>query len=424
MEKKTIGKFIAALRRANGMTQRELADRLFVSDKTVSRWECDECTPELSLIPSIAEIFSVTADELLRGERNSPESREGDVTDAYKKAKSDKQYKLMLHERGRGFLNQTLFSLTLAALSLLAALVCGLGFSNGLIGICIAATLLVVSAVMQIFFTVMASLIEEDERAESAKKFNTGVVFTTVKVIFLLLVILPICISASVLHPADYNRPFFLVFLDSTLIFSAMTLIPAYLIWRFCVLRAFLSRGVIHMSESEYDLMQKNNRSLRRISIILASVVSVVFMSVGFLNLTGGADGFAKQVHFESADDFIDFVEEQYDAWFTEGYGDFERPPAGIYDPSSGDFSVKDYPEFGEKLGEREYYYNPNLYHKIDIVERDGEYKITLIERSEYISALGEYNFFRSALSSLYWVGILTCSVWYFIERARNKGKA
>ena len=73
MEKKTIGKFIAALRRASGMTQRELAEKLFVSDKTVSRWECDECTPELSLIPTIAEIFGITTDELLRGERNNPE---------------------------------------------------------------------------------------------------------------------------------------------------------------------------------------------------------------------------------------------------------------------------------------------------------------------------------------------------------------
>ena len=61
MEKKTIGKFIAALRKANGMTQKELGEKLFVSDKTVSRWECDECTPELSLIPSIAEIFGIGA---------------------------------------------------------------------------------------------------------------------------------------------------------------------------------------------------------------------------------------------------------------------------------------------------------------------------------------------------------------------------
>ena len=48
MERKTIGGFIAALRRANGMTQRELAERLNVSDKTVSRWERDESAPELA----------------------------------------------------------------------------------------------------------------------------------------------------------------------------------------------------------------------------------------------------------------------------------------------------------------------------------------------------------------------------------------
>ena len=39
MEKKTMGSFLAALRRASGMTQKELAERLNVSDKSVSRWE-------------------------------------------------------------------------------------------------------------------------------------------------------------------------------------------------------------------------------------------------------------------------------------------------------------------------------------------------------------------------------------------------
>ena len=75
MEKKTIGKFIAVLRKANGMTQKDLADRLFVSDKTVSRWERDEGAPDLSLIPVIAELFGVTCDELLRGERRPAADR-------------------------------------------------------------------------------------------------------------------------------------------------------------------------------------------------------------------------------------------------------------------------------------------------------------------------------------------------------------
>ena len=60
MEKKTIGSFIAALRRANGLTQKELAEKLNVSDKAVSRWERDECYPDLTMIPALAEIFGVT----------------------------------------------------------------------------------------------------------------------------------------------------------------------------------------------------------------------------------------------------------------------------------------------------------------------------------------------------------------------------
>ena len=72
MEKKTIGGFIAALRKVNGMTQKDLAERLNVSDKTVSRWERDDGAPDLTVIPVIAEIFNVTCDKLLRGERKSP----------------------------------------------------------------------------------------------------------------------------------------------------------------------------------------------------------------------------------------------------------------------------------------------------------------------------------------------------------------
>ena len=60
----SIGGFIAALRKANGLTQKQLAEKLNVSDKAVSRWERDECALDLSLIPVIAEIFGITSDEL------------------------------------------------------------------------------------------------------------------------------------------------------------------------------------------------------------------------------------------------------------------------------------------------------------------------------------------------------------------------
>ena len=52
MAKNTIGQFIAALRKAKGMTQQDVANRLNVSNKAVSRWERDECAPDLSIIPA------------------------------------------------------------------------------------------------------------------------------------------------------------------------------------------------------------------------------------------------------------------------------------------------------------------------------------------------------------------------------------
>lgn len=51
MEQNRFGKSLAALRKSAGMTQRELAEHLCISDKTVSRWERGESTPELSFIP-------------------------------------------------------------------------------------------------------------------------------------------------------------------------------------------------------------------------------------------------------------------------------------------------------------------------------------------------------------------------------------
>lgn len=69
MDVMKIGQFIAALRKASGLTQQEVADRLGVTDKTISKWECGKGLPDISALPAIAELFGVTTDEILRGER-------------------------------------------------------------------------------------------------------------------------------------------------------------------------------------------------------------------------------------------------------------------------------------------------------------------------------------------------------------------
>lgn len=69
MNMEKIGQFIGVLRKSRGLTQQEVADCLGVSDKTVSKWECGNGLPDITAIPAIAELFEVTADEILKGER-------------------------------------------------------------------------------------------------------------------------------------------------------------------------------------------------------------------------------------------------------------------------------------------------------------------------------------------------------------------
>lgn len=69
MEMNLLGDRIAALRKARGMTQKELAESLHISDKSVSRWERGETAPDLSLLPALAEHLNVTLDELLSGRK-------------------------------------------------------------------------------------------------------------------------------------------------------------------------------------------------------------------------------------------------------------------------------------------------------------------------------------------------------------------
>ena len=77
MDQETTGRFIAQLRKENNLTQKELADKLGVSDKTVSKWETGNGMPDVSLLQPLCEILSVNLNELLSGERLSDESYSG-----------------------------------------------------------------------------------------------------------------------------------------------------------------------------------------------------------------------------------------------------------------------------------------------------------------------------------------------------------
>lgn len=66
MKKQTFGSMIAAFRKEQGMTQLELAEKMGVTDKAVSKWERDLSFPDVNSLPKLAEIFNVSIDELMQ----------------------------------------------------------------------------------------------------------------------------------------------------------------------------------------------------------------------------------------------------------------------------------------------------------------------------------------------------------------------
>ena len=69
MNQEKIGKLIAECRKEKNMTQVELADKLSVTDKSVSKWENGKCLPDVSLYKDLCNILGITLNEFFAGEK-------------------------------------------------------------------------------------------------------------------------------------------------------------------------------------------------------------------------------------------------------------------------------------------------------------------------------------------------------------------
>lgn len=72
MDQAKIGKFISDMRKKQDMTQKQLADQLNVTDKTISKWETGYRLPDASILPELSSVLKVDINELLAGEEFLP----------------------------------------------------------------------------------------------------------------------------------------------------------------------------------------------------------------------------------------------------------------------------------------------------------------------------------------------------------------
>lgn len=77
MTNKSMGQIISTCRKEKGMTQKELADKLNVTDKAVSKWERDLACPDTQTLPKLAGILGISLEELLSGESSQTTGHRG-----------------------------------------------------------------------------------------------------------------------------------------------------------------------------------------------------------------------------------------------------------------------------------------------------------------------------------------------------------
>ena len=106
MNQVKIGKFIASKRKEQGLTQLQLAEKLGITDRAVSKWETGKSLPNASLMPELCKLLKITINDLLCGEvvsvENYNEKAEKALLEMVKKEEMQNK-KLMMYENVIGF---------------------------------------------------------------------------------------------------------------------------------------------------------------------------------------------------------------------------------------------------------------------------------------------------------------------------------
>lgn len=123
MEKQTVGQFLSALRRSNGFTQQDIAEKLGVSNKTVSCWERDAYSPDISVIPALAEIYGVTCDEILRARRSPSAVVSEGASNNSSEERSEKEASAVFRHKAESYENSQKIAISSVLFASLTAIV-------------------------------------------------------------------------------------------------------------------------------------------------------------------------------------------------------------------------------------------------------------------------------------------------------------
>ena len=297
MEKRTIGSFLAALRKAKGLTQRELAEMLNVSDKAVSRWERDESYPDLTMIPVLAEIFGVSCDELLRGARiNSEEQQAG------QQQKTEKQIGYLVERVRANFMVTSVWIYALTVFGFIAALICNIGFNRAYIGFFLACAFYTAGLVwLAIKLITSFSALKYESELQLIDRIKEKIIRAATAnaavILVFLAAVLPLTMTYNTAWGLDIDS-----WLEYGLPFAAVAamigLLAAAIVPRICV------RSGVYTSNERRIAADKLRLKYTAICAAVFSITLAAQLAANYDTLA-----FADEIKFDNTDDYVKFME-------------------------------------------------------------------------------------------------------------------
>lgn len=399
MERKTIGGFIAALRKANGMTQKELAEKLNVSDKTVSRWERDDGAPDLSVIPTIAEIFGVSCDELLRGERkpmaqrmssynsqgSAPQEEENDNGDTAgarmesdwpTSAKAEKQRQRILTISMSKYKTRSFIAMGIAVLGLIAAMIGNFGFLRAYIGFFVGAIFYLASVVCQAIFVNQAFLAVSEEclvTSQEAGRFRHGVIRIAEWSIGLTMVLFGTSLPLVIFAYDTYRGLTAGTWLVQGLAYGVV----AWIIVRVCYYYlnvGLLKSGVYSLDAKEEEVYWVKYK-LKKKYVFRTVLVFLLTWLCQFMVLTKwGVSDLSDSTDFYDYESFVEYMERRVP---YEYYNDGTTAVEPVQHPA-GQEGITYYDQFGNVISEEEAL-------REELIDREGNVLCTYVKRNQSV---------------------------------------
>lgn len=323
MNNKTLGQFIAENRKEKGLTQRELSEMLQVSDKTISHWERDESSPDITILPELSAIFGITVDELLKREKNPPLCAEVITSQSENSMKesenSEKPHReITAEERFRRYRLLSFIGTFFGALALISVISSGtflMDFFGYYSSLDIARTSPLLGALRNIVFSLIASV---------ASRIYFSHIF------------IPKEESDDNIYIYKANRIFtfnlYLIFAVITFGVAALIDIPYITLFALTALITVIGIVAIDSLLKAKGFLKPKNEKLFRLRLITIIVAAALIIA------GGGFWGFAeiwtptpKEIVFDNIDEFVEYMEtpceKPEDAWRIDGVSASTLPP-------------------------------------------------------------------------------------------------